>query len=120
MRRAAALALLLAACAGMSRAPTPGHAVVLHEPSRAADAERAREILAAHGWDVTTAPAGVARRSRSSLAIYAQRKRDPRGRDLADALRPAIGELDVLPFLTDGPGGQDAVLWLADAASSRD
>lgn len=104
------------ACSSASRyAGMPGRATVVFEPLRATDADRARAKLQSLGWAVGAAPAGVARRTRSSVAAYAQRKRPGRGLDLADALRPLVGDVDVLPFLGDGPGGNDAVVWLADA-----
>lgn len=111
-----ATVLLLAGCSGVTRySGTPGAAVVVYEPSRAADAVAVREILVQRGWRAETAESGPARRTRSSVAIYAQRRHTGRGADLADALRPAAGELDVLPFMTDGPGRHDAVVWLAEA-----
>jgi hypothetical protein len=109
-------ALVLGACSSASRwSGTPGSAVVVYEPARAADAKTAKSVLLSMGWAASAVPAGVARRTRSSLAVYGQRHRAGRGMDLGDALRPAVGELDVLPFYGDGPGFQDAVLWLADA-----
>lgn len=115
---AVALSLLAAACSTPTRASgEPRHAVVVWEPSRAADAESARAAMEAEGWTVSTAPAGVARRTRSSLAIYAQRRDTGHGKELAGVLEPVVGEVELLPFLTDGPGGNDAVLWLSDAAT---
>ncbi|MCE9634992.1 MAG: hypothetical protein K8T90_04735 [Planctomycetes bacterium] len=108
-----ALASLAAGCASGTRwTNSAGQAVIIYEAPRAADAESAKAILEARGWKATTAVAGVATRTRSSLAIYGQKARPGRGLDLSDALRPAVGDLDVLPFLQEGPGGNDAVLWI--------
>lgn len=108
-----ALALLAAGCASGTRwTNSAGQAVIIYEAPRAADAETAKSILEARGWRAQTAVAGVATRTRSSLAIYGQKPRPGRGLDLGDALRPSIGDFDVLPFLQEGPGGNDAVLWL--------
>lgn len=87
--------------------------MIVHEPSRFEDAERAARVLRSRGWTVGRANAGLAQRSRTSIAVYSQRTRPGRGRELPDLLRPAIGDADLLPFLTDGPGGHDAIVWLA-------
>jgi hypothetical protein len=108
--------LALAACSSASRwSGTPGTAVVVYETTRAADAESAKSVFTSQGWAASTVAAGVAQRTRSSLAVYGQRHHAGRGMDLGDLLRPVVGDLDVLPFYGDGPGFHDAVLWLADA-----
>ena len=112
-RLALALTLTLAACGSTRFSGTPGTAVIVYESGRESDAAAARRILEARGWAADVAPAGPAHRTRSSVAIYGQRHRVGRGTDLADALRPAIGDLDLLPFLVEGPGRHDAVVWLA-------
>ena len=105
---------LVASCSSTSRfAGTPGTAVIVCESGREADAEAARAALAEVRWIATIAPAGPAARTRSSVAIYGQRHRPGRGADLADVLRPALGDIEVLPFLAEGPGRHDAVIWLA-------
>jgi hypothetical protein len=114
---AAATLAVAAGCATPTReGPAPGRAVIVFEASRAADAESARAAMESAGWEVGTAPAGVAHRTRSSLAIYGQRKNAGHGAELGEVLQPVVGEVEILPFLTDGPGGLDAVLWLATDA----
>jgi hypothetical protein len=106
---------LAPACSSPGRnSAMPGRAVVVWEPQRAADAESAKTAMEAQGWTATTVAAGPVHRTRSSLAIYAQRHHVGHGAELEPVLEPIVGEIDVLPFLTDGPGGNDAVLWLAD------
>jgi hypothetical protein len=108
-----ALCVALAGCAGTTRyTGLPGRAAVVWEPAREADAAAARRVLEERGWSVDAAPAGPASRTRSSLALYGQRRRPGHGADLAGALEPVVGEVEVLPFLADGPGRHDAVLWL--------
>ena len=120
MRRSALLVLLaaapLAACSAMSRFTSmTGNAIVVYEPTRGTDAAIATGLLRERGWKVDLAESGPAHRSRSSLALYGQHHRTGIGIALTDVLRPLVGEIDVLPFLTEGPGLHDAVLWLADA-----
>jgi hypothetical protein len=106
--------LVLAACSSATRySGMAGNVLVVWEPGREGDAMMAAARAGDLGWTVDVAPAGPATRSRSSLAIYGQRHKPGRGADLADAVRPAVGDVDVLPFLADGPGGRNAVLWLA-------
>jgi len=115
--RVAALAVAAggAACSTAGRYEgSPGLAVVIYEPTREHDAEVAAALLRSKNWAVHTASAGVAHRARSSLAVYGQRHRQGRGLDLAEPLRQNVGEIEVLPFLTPGPGEHDVVLWLAD------
>lgn len=106
------LVLLAAACGSTRFSGMPGGAVVVFEPGREDDAARARDILTGRGWIVDLAPAGPAHRTRSSLAVYGQAKRAGLGDDLPEALAE-VGTFDVLPFLQEGPGLNDAVLWLA-------
>ena len=115
MRRLAlALSVSLAACSGMTRFTNmTGSAVVVFEPSRELDASVATGLLRERGWTVDLAAAGPAHRTRSSLAVYGQHHRTGIGVVLADVLRPSVGAVDVLPFLGEGPGMHDVVLWLA-------
>lgn len=117
MRRLAFLfAASLAACATTSRfSSMTGNAVVVYEPTRGSDAAIATGLLRERGWKVDLAEAGPAHRTRSSLALYGQHHRTGIGLVLTDVLRPYVGEIDVLPFLGEGPGLHDAVLWLSDA-----
>ena len=113
---AALLALSLAACGGVTRfTSATGKAVILYEPTRASDAAVATGLLRQRGWTVESTPAGNVHRTRSSIAIYGQHHRTGLGVTLADTLRPIVGEMDILPFLADGPGLHDAVVWLTDA-----
>lgn len=108
------------ACTNLRTLPGWRRAVVIHAPSRAGDAETARLLLASDGWQVDVVPQGPAARSRSSVAVYDARKYPKMPDHVRDVLEPLgategdDAEIDVLPFLTAGPGGASVVLWLAE------
>lgn len=100
------------ACAGRPRPPEgPRRAVVIFEPGRKDDAAAARTLLTDAGWDVWVEPAGPARRSTSSLALYGLAASGPDEATI-ELLAP-LGDVEPLPFPQGGPGGTRAVLWLA-------
>lgn len=107
-------------CSNLRTLPGWRRAVVIAAPSRTGDAETARLLLAADGWQVDVVPQGPAARTRSSVAVYDARKYPKMPDHVREVLEPlgATGgddaKIDVLPFLTAGPGGSSVVLWLAD------
>lgn len=116
----ALVAATTGACTNLRTLPGWRRAVVIHAPSRAGDAETARLLLASDGWQVDVVPQGPAERTRSSVAVYDARKypRMPEHvREVLEPLGATEGDapaIDVLPFLTTGPGGASVVLWLAE------
>ena len=112
---------------GRDETGAPLRAVVIFEPSRAADGETARTLLRDAGWRVWLEPSGPVRRTKSSLALYGLAFGEARALDAAEILSP-LGRIadpgdeedgtpvaiERLAFLQAGPGGTAAVLWLAD------
>lgn len=107
-------------CSNLRTLPGWRRAVVIHAPSRAGDAETARLLLASDGWQVNVVPQGPAARTRSSVAVYDARKYPKMPDHVRGVLEPLgategdDAKIDVLPFLTPGPGGASVVLWLAE------
>jgi len=123
----AASAVVPPGCRTRRDAVEAPRAVVFYEPSRRADAETARDLLAEEGWSVWLEPAGPVHRSRSSLALYGFALKDPRSPEAAEILAP-LGriadpvtdgsgpepDIERLAFAQPGPSGTAAVLWLAE------